>query len=66
MTICEASLYSKRALVAGDAGKLAANAGVKKFLFIHLPHFGDHDLLVKEAKETYKGEVYLTEDGLTD
>lgn len=43
-----------------QAGMLAEKANVKKLVLTHLPHFGNIDDLVKQAKEHYKGEALLT------
>lgn len=48
-----------------DAASIAQSAGVKTLLLSHLPHFGDLNQLVEEAKETYSGEVLLASSGLT-
>lgn len=42
-----------------QAGMLAEKANVKKLVLTHLPHFGNIDDLVKQAKEHYKGEALL-------
>ncbi|MRX73548.1 MBL fold metallo-hydrolase [Bacillus lacus] len=47
-----------------DVAKLAREADVKEVILTHLPHFGNHDNLVKETKETYDGPVRLAASGL--
>ena len=46
-----------------EAATIAKGAGVKQLLLTHLPHFGEHDQLVKEAKELYTGQVVLASSG---
>ncbi|QPC46009.1 MBL fold metallo-hydrolase [Mangrovibacillus cuniculi] len=48
-----------------EVGTIAKQANVKKLLLSHLPHFGEHDQLVREAKEIFDGEVQLASTGLT-
>ncbi|MFD1017782.1 MBL fold metallo-hydrolase [Thalassobacillus hwangdonensis] len=47
-----------------EAGKVAAGAGVSTLWLSHLPHFGDHQLLVKEAGEVFKKNIQLAREGL--
>ncbi|MBN2049669.1 MAG: MBL fold metallo-hydrolase [Spirochaetales bacterium] len=67
---CESSLYNRFAgmvpghLAAGEAGKTAREAGVKELVLTHLPHYGDHQDLVREAKEEFPGKVTLNTPGL--
>ncbi len=46
-------------LNSAQAGTLAENAKVKKLLLTHLPHFGNHNDLLLQAKEHYSGEIVL-------
>jgi len=46
-------------LNSSQAGILAENAKVKKLILTHLPHFGELNNLVSQAKEYYKGELEL-------
>ncbi len=46
-------------LNSSQAGMLAERAKVKKLVLTHLPHFGNHDDLISQAKEHYCGEVAL-------
>lgn len=48
-----------------ECGKLAERAKVKQLLLTHLPHFGDHQDLLKEASEQYQGKIELAYEGLT-
>ncbi len=65
LLLCECNFYGNMdASDAGhmtslDAGKLAHEANVKKLILTHLPHFGELDQLVTEAKSIYKGKVEL-------
>jgi ribonuclease BN (tRNA processing enzyme) len=67
--ICETSLFSKQKgqinghLTAGEVGKIANIAKVKKLVLTHFPHYGNTDDLVKEAAEEFKGEIYKAETG---
>ena len=69
LLICEASLYDEYKgvvgghLTAGEAGRIAAEAHVKRLVLSHLPHFGDHRDLVKQAKAAFQGPVELAETG---
>ncbi|MGM7719361.1 MBL fold metallo-hydrolase [Metabacillus sp. Hm71] len=47
-----------------EAAAIAQGAGVKQLLLTHLPHFGDHENLVKEARELFTGQVILASTGL--
>jgi len=46
-------------LNSSQAGLLAEKSGVKKLILTHLPHFGELNNLLTEAKEYYKGDVAL-------
>ncbi|MGD9569505.1 MAG: MBL fold metallo-hydrolase [Sedimentibacter sp.] len=46
-------------LNSAQAGILAEKSNVKKLVLTHLPHFGNLDDLIKQAKENYSGEVIL-------
>lgn len=46
-------------LNSAQAGELAKKANVKKLLLTHLPHFGNHEDLIKQAKEHFHGEIFL-------
>ncbi|QGQ44571.1 MBL fold metallo-hydrolase [Metabacillus sediminilitoris] len=46
-----------------EAAHIAEAANVKQLLLTHLPHFGEHDNLVKEASEDFKGQVVLASSG---
>lgn len=65
LLIAECSFYSHMDgtkaghLNSSQAGLLAENAKVKKLMLTHLPHFGNHNDLLIQAKENYKGEIVL-------
>ncbi len=69
LLMCESSLYDEFLgripghLTAGQAGAIAAAAGVKRLVLNHLPHFGDHRRLVQQARKKYKGRVELATTG---
>ena len=69
LLLCESSLYDKYRgmisghLTAGEAGRIAAAAGAKKLVLNHLPHYGDHHLLLEQAKKKYNGTVELAATG---
>jgi len=59
--VCEASMYrgmEKQAKGAGhltshQVGQMGAAAGVKQLALTHYPHYGDVDILVREATEAF-------------
>jgi ribonuclease BN (tRNA processing enzyme) len=71
LLFCESSLYDEYIgripghLTAGEAGTVAACAGVRHLVLNHLPHFGDHNLLVKQAGKKFNGPVELAATGKT-
>ncbi|HLQ95516.1 MAG TPA: MBL fold metallo-hydrolase [Pseudogracilibacillus sp.] len=48
-----------------EVGYLASEANVKNVLLSHLPHYGNHQQLIEEAKAEYDGSVYLACEGFT-
>jgi ribonuclease BN (tRNA processing enzyme) len=70
LLICECNFYAgQNAAPAGhmtseEAAKIARDADVGELLLTHLPHFGELDNLVKEAKSIYNGLVNLAKSGL--
>jgi len=50
-------------LTAGEAGRIAAAAGVRHLVLTHLPHFGNHSMLVEQARKKYNGTVELATTG---
>lgn len=69
--ICETNLYNsqlgkvKGHLTAGEVGKIASMNNVKTLVLSHLPHIGDLDELVSEAKEEFNGEIHKASFGLS-
>jgi ribonuclease BN (tRNA processing enzyme) len=69
LLLCETSLYNRYLgwvdghLTAGEAGKLAAGAGVHSMVLTHLPHSGDHVDLLKEVGEEFSGPAELAATG---
>ncbi|UXH45824.1 MBL fold metallo-hydrolase [Rossellomorea vietnamensis] len=63
--LCECNFYGDMdASNAGhmtslDAGKLAQKTGARNLILTHLPHFGDLEQLITEAKTVYSGHVSL-------
>ncbi|MCT8137528.1 MBL fold metallo-hydrolase [Anaerobacillus sp. CMMVII] len=68
--ICETSFYAHQDgkpyghMNSTEAALIARDAGVKKLILTHLPHFGDPVQLVNEAKSIFNGEVTLAQKGL--
>lgn len=48
-----------------EAATIAKEAGADRLLLTHLPHFGDHEDLVKQAREVYAGQIDLARIGWT-
>jgi len=69
LLICESSLYNEYKkivpghLTAGEAGKIAREADAGHLILSHLPHFGNHEDLVKQASEVFQGPVELARTG---
>lgn len=69
--LCESNYYKdmkKSAfnhMTSDQAGQLAQLANAKKLVLTHLPHFGDYEQLMSEAKEEYSGDTILASSGLT-
>lgn len=69
LLISECNLYAEQDgtnpghMNSHDAATIAKRAEVKKLLLSHLPHFGDHQQLVEEAKEVYSGPIELAKSG---
>ena len=65
LLICECSFYADMDgtktghLNSSQAGMLAENANVKKLILTHLPHFGDLNDLLVQAKAHYSGDTEL-------
>lgn len=71
LLLCESSLYDEYQgripghLTAGEAGRIAAAAGVQRLVLTHLPHFGTHSMLLEQARRRYQGPVELAATGKT-
>lgn len=69
LLLCESSLYNRYHgwveghLTAGEAGRLASRAGVRRLVLTHLPHSGEHVDLLKEAREEFSGPAELAAPG---
>lgn len=46
-------------MTGGEAATVAEEAGVDTLILTHLPHYGDVEKMVEEAKEFFKGEIIL-------
>ena len=47
-----------------EAATIAKKANIKQLVLSHLPHFGEHERLMKEASEIYDGKITLAYEGL--
>jgi ribonuclease BN (tRNA processing enzyme) len=69
LLLSESSLYDEYRgrvpghMTAGETGRIAAGAGARHLVLTHLPHFGNHRLLVEQAGREYKGPIELAETG---
>ena len=69
LLLCESSLYDEYLgmipghLTAGEAGEIAARAGIKRLVLTHLPHFGNHELLLEQAGKKFAGKIELATTG---
>ncbi len=67
--ICESNFYagmdgsSAGHMSSSEAATIAKEAKVQLLLLTHLPHFGNVQDLVLQAKEVFAGEVALAEEG---
>ena len=67
--ICECNLYEGQDgavfghMTSPDAGIVAAKANVKHLLLTHLPHFGNHQMLIEQAATYYTGPITLAKSG---
>ncbi|MCA1030937.1 MBL fold metallo-hydrolase [Bacillus timonensis] len=70
LLLCECNLYAGQDgsnmghMNSHDAATIASKANVKELILTHLPHFGDHQQLVKEASTIYNGKIDLAKSGL--
>ncbi|GGE44598.1 hypothetical protein GCM10011391_24250 [Pullulanibacillus camelliae] len=69
LLVAECSLYKgvdgkpMGHLNAEDVGFIAKQAEVKELLLSHLPHYGNHQELVEQAKVEFKGTLSLAQSG---
>ncbi|MDF0726935.1 MBL fold metallo-hydrolase [Cytobacillus sp. S13-E01] len=69
LLICECNLYEGQNgaayghMTSSDAGNVAGKANVKNLLLTHLPHFGNHQLLIEQAATYYSGLITLAKSG---
>ena len=47
-----------------EGGRIAAKANVAQLMLSHLPQYGDHQQLIKEAGREFNGSIQLAEEGL--
>ena len=65
LLVCETSLYDEYRgripghMSAGEAGALAREEGVGTLLATHLPHFGEHPVLLRQASAAFGGRTAL-------
>lgn len=70
LLISESSLYDEQKgmnighLTASEAGRFAQISNSKKLLLSHLPHFGDLNNMIIQAKKEFDGEVILALQGM--
>ncbi|MBD8067622.1 MBL fold metallo-hydrolase [Bacillus sp. PS06] len=71
LLICETNLYAEQDgskmghMTSKEAGIIAKEARVKNLLLTHLPHYGNHMILLKQARETFQGNISLAKSGWT-
>ncbi|WP_449539361.1 MBL fold metallo-hydrolase [Ferdinandcohnia sp. Marseille-Q9671] len=69
--ICECNLYDDQDgstmghMTSTEAGMISRESNVKELWLTHLPHFGSHEDLVKQAAEKFNGPIKLAKSGLT-
>lgn len=51
-------------LTSKEVGTIASEANVKELILSHLPHYGDHQQLLKEASEQFHNRIQIAEKGL--
>lgn len=70
LLITECSFYAGQTKAGGhmtseDVGQLSKEAKPKTVLLTHLPHYGNHEDLVKQVKTVFHGDVQLAKLGWT-
>lgn len=69
IVFCEANLYEEHIgispghLAGSQAGTLAQQAEIGRLVLTHLPHHGDINEILSEAKKTFNGAVEIAEVG---
>ncbi len=69
IVFCEANLYEEHIgispghLAGSQAGTLAQQANINQLLLTHLPHHGDVNDILNEAKKTFSGLIEIAEVG---
>src|SRR5699024_2044157 len=48
-----------------EVASIAVQAEVKELILTHLPHYGDHEQLLTEAKKVFSGNIFLAKEGFT-
>ena len=68
--LCESNFYSDMNgadaghMTAREAGVIAKKANVQLLILTHLPHYGEHQQLIKEAGEVFHREIALAKSRL--
>lgn len=71
LLVCECNFYagmdgaSAGHMNSTDASTLASDANVNQLLLTHLPHFGNHQELVSDARQHFNGKIELAASGWT-
>lgn len=71
LLLCECNFYGHQNgkgaghMTSFETGQLAQTAKVKQLVLTHLPHYGELDQLVKEARQKFSGPTQLAEEGLS-
>lgn len=69
MLLTDCNLYADQTdldvghMTSKQAAYIAKQANVKELVLTHLPHYGDHQQLVSEAKEEFSGTIHLAYEG---
>lgn len=68
--LCESNFYGDMDgsgaghMTGREAGKIAEKADVQLLLLTHLPHYGDHDQLKREAGESFKRGIAIARNAM--
>ncbi len=69
LLICECNLYGNQDggsmghMTSLEAGMIAKEANIKSLLLTHLPHYGNHEDLITQAKTAFNGDINLAKTG---